>query len=291
MQRLRCRDDGNTPRPRHGRSSRDRVRRARRRPGRRRPRAEHRREPLLRRMRHRERGAALDRGNRASLRGQAPLTDGDPRAFERRPGSSRTSGHRGSLPHDLERGGLRRLAGLTYAEIRQSSFSDMFGLFDDDPRLGPSLQAQLFLLRGSARSARSGSALVARRSAPVPSRCRLRLPRARQLACDVDGDAAGAGRRNREGDRQARVSPVRDARHSRPSPDLGDAQPELQPEQGAAQSSPARSARRNGRSPPRAASAARLQRRVRQRSDEPERHRAAAARELSGLRTTHKLPC
>jgi 3-oxoacyl-[acyl-carrier-protein] synthase II len=52
------------------------------------------------------------------------------------------------LPHDLERGGLRRLAGLTFAEIRQSPFSDMFGLFDDDPRLGPSLQAQLFLYGG-----------------------------------------------------------------------------------------------------------------------------------------------
>jgi 3-oxoacyl-(acyl-carrier-protein) synthase len=52
------------------------------------------------------------------------------------------------LPHDLERGGLRRLAGLTFAEIRQSAFSDMFGLFDDDPRLGPSLQAQLFLYGG-----------------------------------------------------------------------------------------------------------------------------------------------
>jgi 3-oxoacyl-[acyl-carrier-protein] synthase II len=52
------------------------------------------------------------------------------------------------LPHDLEQGGLRRLSGLTFAEIRQSPFSDMFGLFDDDPRLGPSLQAQLFLYGG-----------------------------------------------------------------------------------------------------------------------------------------------
>lgn len=52
------------------------------------------------------------------------------------------------LPHDLEHGGLRRLAGLTFSEIRQSAFSDMFGLFDDDPHLGPSLQAQLFLYAG-----------------------------------------------------------------------------------------------------------------------------------------------
>lgn len=49
------------------------------------------------------------------------------------------------LPHDLESGGLRRLAGLGFSEIRQSAMMDMFGLFDDDPRLGPSLQSQLFL--------------------------------------------------------------------------------------------------------------------------------------------------
>jgi 3-oxoacyl-[acyl-carrier-protein] synthase II len=52
------------------------------------------------------------------------------------------------LPHDLEDGGLRRLSGLTFAEIRQSPFMDLFGLFDDDPRLGPSLQSQLFLYGG-----------------------------------------------------------------------------------------------------------------------------------------------
>ncbi|MFZ5890913.1 MAG: hypothetical protein ACOY0T_07675 [Myxococcota bacterium] len=52
------------------------------------------------------------------------------------------------LPHDLESGGLRRLAGLSFAEVRNSAFADMFGLFDDDPRLGPSLQAQLFLYGG-----------------------------------------------------------------------------------------------------------------------------------------------
>lgn len=52
------------------------------------------------------------------------------------------------LPHDLERGGLRRNAGLTFADIRQSALMDLFGLFDDDPRLGPSLQSQLFLYGG-----------------------------------------------------------------------------------------------------------------------------------------------
>jgi 3-oxoacyl-[acyl-carrier-protein] synthase II len=53
------------------------------------------------------------------------------------------------LPHDLEDGGLRRLAGLTLRDIRDSAFKDMHGLFDDDPRLGPSLQAQLFVYAGT----------------------------------------------------------------------------------------------------------------------------------------------
>lgn len=52
------------------------------------------------------------------------------------------------LPHDLEDGGLRRLAGLTFADLRQSPLAEMSGLFDDDPRLGPSLQALLFLYGG-----------------------------------------------------------------------------------------------------------------------------------------------
>jgi 3-oxoacyl-[acyl-carrier-protein] synthase II len=53
-----------------------------------------------------------------------------------------------SLPHDFDRGGLRRLAGLTYQSVRESALKDMYGLFDDDPRLGPSLQAQLFVYGG-----------------------------------------------------------------------------------------------------------------------------------------------
>ncbi len=53
-----------------------------------------------------------------------------------------------SLPHDFAKDGLRRLAGLTYREIRESALRDMYGLFDDDPRLGPSLQAQLFVYGG-----------------------------------------------------------------------------------------------------------------------------------------------
>src|SRR5262245_59003947 len=49
------------------------------------------------------------------------------------------------LPHDLENGGLRRLAGITYRDVRNSDIKDMYGLFYDDPRLGPLLQAQLFV--------------------------------------------------------------------------------------------------------------------------------------------------
>jgi hypothetical protein len=53
-----------------------------------------------------------------------------------------------ALPHDFESGGLRKLAGLTYRDVRDSVLKDMYGLFDDDPRLGPSLQAQLFAYAG-----------------------------------------------------------------------------------------------------------------------------------------------
>jgi hypothetical protein len=53
-----------------------------------------------------------------------------------------------SLPHDFESGGLRHFAGLTYRDIRESALKDMYGLFDDDPRLGPSMQAQLFINSG-----------------------------------------------------------------------------------------------------------------------------------------------
>ena len=52
------------------------------------------------------------------------------------------------LPHDLARGGLRRLGGFGFRDIRDSALKDMYGLFDDDPRLGPSLQAQLFMYAG-----------------------------------------------------------------------------------------------------------------------------------------------
>jgi 3-oxoacyl-[acyl-carrier-protein] synthase II len=52
------------------------------------------------------------------------------------------------LPHDLEDGGLRRLAGIRYSDIRDSALKDMHGLFQDEALLGPSLQAQLFAYGG-----------------------------------------------------------------------------------------------------------------------------------------------
>jgi hypothetical protein len=45
------------------------------------------------------------------------------------------------LPHDFESGGLRKLAGLMYRDVRESVLKDMYGLFDDATRLVPSLQA------------------------------------------------------------------------------------------------------------------------------------------------------
>ena len=52
------------------------------------------------------------------------------------------------LPHDLEHGGMRRLTGLTSDAVRASGLREMVGLFHDDPYLGPSLQAQLFMYGG-----------------------------------------------------------------------------------------------------------------------------------------------
>jgi hypothetical protein len=50
-----------------------------------------------------------------------------------------------ALPHDLETVGLRRLSGTHYDDIRGSGLRDMYGLFQDDPLLAPSLQSQLFV--------------------------------------------------------------------------------------------------------------------------------------------------
>lgn len=52
------------------------------------------------------------------------------------------------LTDSLVNGGLRELAGLRFADVRSSDLRDMHSLFDDDPRLGPSLQAQLFAYAG-----------------------------------------------------------------------------------------------------------------------------------------------
>ena len=63
-------------------------------------------------------------------------------------GSSVVTDIAASLPHDFATGGLRRQAGLHYRDICESAMKDMYGLFDDDPCLGPSLQAQLFMFGG-----------------------------------------------------------------------------------------------------------------------------------------------
>jgi 3-oxoacyl-[acyl-carrier-protein] synthase II len=52
------------------------------------------------------------------------------------------------LPHDLERGGLRSLSGLTFDDVRASAVRDISGMFQDESHLGPSLQAQLFMYGG-----------------------------------------------------------------------------------------------------------------------------------------------
>src|SRR4029079_8010083 len=63
-------------------------------------------------------------------------------------GSSVVTDIAAPLPHDFESGGLRKLAGLMYRDVRESVLKDMYGLFDDEPRLGPSLQDQLFAYSG-----------------------------------------------------------------------------------------------------------------------------------------------
>jgi len=67
---------------------------------------------------------------------------------ERFPASNPSLDLAAPLPHDLEFGGLLALAGLRYHDIRSSAFREMHGLFDADPRVGPSLQSQLFLYTG-----------------------------------------------------------------------------------------------------------------------------------------------
>jgi 3-oxoacyl-[acyl-carrier-protein] synthase II len=65
-----------------------------------------------------------------------------------------------ALPHKLAEGGLRDLAGLQFRDIRTSELRDMYGLFDEDPRLGPSLQAQLFVYAGMGALAALPTALA-----------------------------------------------------------------------------------------------------------------------------------
>jgi hypothetical protein len=65
-----------------------------------------------------------------------------------RAGSAAVTDIGAPLPHDFASGGLRRLAGLSFQDVRDSALKNMYGLFEDDPRLGPSLQAQLFAYGG-----------------------------------------------------------------------------------------------------------------------------------------------
>lgn len=102
------------------------------------------------------------------------------------------------LPHDLESGGLRRLAGLTYRDVRESALKDMYGLFDDDPRVGPSLQAQLFIHGGLGALA----ALPVSLSELLPNPYEFRIAAAAAFSgLDALHEWHGAGRTALAGDR------------------------------------------------------------------------------------------
>ncbi len=65
-----------------------------------------------------------------------------------------------------------------FRDIRESALKDMYGLFDDDPRLGPSLQAQLFIYSGVGAPRRAARRVVgaAAESVRFPHRRRDRVP-------------------------------------------------------------------------------------------------------------------
>ena len=93
------------------------------------------------------------------------------------------------LPHDFHAGGLRRLAGLTFQDVRESALKNMYGLFDDDRRLGPSLQAQLFAYGGLGALA----ALPIPLSELVPNPYQFRVAAATAFAgLDAFGELRGA---------------------------------------------------------------------------------------------------
>lgn len=102
------------------------------------------------------------------------------------------------LPHDFESGGLRRLAGLMYRDVRESALKDMYGLFDDDPRLGPSLQAQLFAYSGLGALA----ALPVSLSELLPHPYEFRVAGATAfMGMDALGELRAAGTDGIEGDK------------------------------------------------------------------------------------------
>ena len=93
------------------------------------------------------------------------------------------------LPHDFHAGGLRRLAGFTYQDVRESALKNMYGLFEDDRRLGPSLQAQLFAYGGLGALA----ALPIPLSELLPNPYKLRVAAATAFqGLDAFGELRGA---------------------------------------------------------------------------------------------------
>ena len=102
------------------------------------------------------------------------------------------------LPHDFESGGLRKLAGLMYRDVRESVLKDMYGLFDDDPRLGPSLQAQLFAYSGLGALA----ALPVSLSELLPNPYEFRVAGATAfMGMDSLAELRGAGTEGNENDK------------------------------------------------------------------------------------------
>jgi len=94
------------------------------------------------------------------------------------------------LPHKLADRGLRDLAGLNFRDVRDSAVRDMYGLFDDDPRIGPSLQAQLFVYAGMGALAALPMAL----SELLPNPYDFRVAGATAFAgMDALGEWRGAG--------------------------------------------------------------------------------------------------
>ena len=188
------------------------------------------------------------------------------------------------LPHDFESGGLRRLAGLTYRDVRESVLKDMYGLFDDDPRLGPSLQAQLFAYSGLGALA----ALPVSLSELLPNPYEFRVAGATAFqGMDSLAELRAAGteaHRERQAARQVRDAARELAVVARASAAVDDARALVFAEQVAEESRAARlRCARAERLHARAADSAQCSRRVRVELDRVLRVRAADGARLSRL--------